>query len=370
MARYGVGIIGAGWVAGEYVKVFRDHPLTEVVGVYNRTPGKATNALLKRTGSRRESTRPSTSSSTTSASASSSPAPTRDLRREHCVRAAQTGRHIVIEKPVGLTLEETLAIREAVAKAGVKTVTSFVLRWNPQFETVQAADQGRRARRADLWRGRLLAPDQESLPRLRLVRHQRAGAERIRLGGCHAVDILRYPRRRDRRGGAFSAAEAHQQGLRVRASHRRLVQFANGAVGKLSTILDADTPYIFNCQLFGTEGSISNNKVYSSKHYPGSLGYWTFPTIEPDSGDVDSSPVRAGDRALHGVHRDATPSRTPRSTTPGSRWPSASRSTSRLRRAASRCESRWTERRRPLIPRQRQKSVSGSARALPWSYPA
>ena len=38
--KYGVGILGAGWVAGEYVKAFRDHPLTEVVGVYNRTPGK------------------------------------------------------------------------------------------------------------------------------------------------------------------------------------------------------------------------------------------------------------------------------------------------------------------------------------------
>src|SRR3981081_3448614 len=39
--KYGVAILGAGWVAGEYVKAFRDHPLTEVAGVYNRTPGKA-----------------------------------------------------------------------------------------------------------------------------------------------------------------------------------------------------------------------------------------------------------------------------------------------------------------------------------------
>ena len=30
MAKYGVGMLGAGWVAGEYVKVFRDHPLTEL----------------------------------------------------------------------------------------------------------------------------------------------------------------------------------------------------------------------------------------------------------------------------------------------------------------------------------------------------
>lgn len=48
-AKYGVGLLGAGWVAGEYSKVFRDHPLTEVIGLYNRTPGKAT-ALLQKHG--------------------------------------------------------------------------------------------------------------------------------------------------------------------------------------------------------------------------------------------------------------------------------------------------------------------------------
>jgi predicted dehydrogenase len=48
-AKYGVGIIGAGWVSGEYVKAFRDHPLTEVVGMYNRTPDKAT-AVMKTHG--------------------------------------------------------------------------------------------------------------------------------------------------------------------------------------------------------------------------------------------------------------------------------------------------------------------------------
>ena len=40
--KYGVAILGAGWVAGEYVKAFRDHPLTEITGIYNQTPGKAT----------------------------------------------------------------------------------------------------------------------------------------------------------------------------------------------------------------------------------------------------------------------------------------------------------------------------------------
>lgn len=46
MARYGVGILGAGWVAGEYVRVFRDQPQCEIAGVYNRTAGVELHASI------------------------------------------------------------------------------------------------------------------------------------------------------------------------------------------------------------------------------------------------------------------------------------------------------------------------------------
>jgi len=68
------------------------------------------------------------------------------------------------------------------------------------------------------------------------------------------------------------------------------MRFANGAVGKLSTLLEGDTPYIFNTRLFGTAGTIQNNAVFSSTHYPGALGYWEFPTIKPDNADVTHHP--------------------------------------------------------------------------------
>jgi predicted dehydrogenase len=51
---------------------------------------------------------------------------TPDARAEHVVRAAESGRHVVIEKPVALTIEGVEEIRDAVERAGVKTVTSFV----------------------------------------------------------------------------------------------------------------------------------------------------------------------------------------------------------------------------------------------------
>ena len=42
---FGVGILGAGESAGEYVKAFRDHPATEVVGIYSPTPGAGSRLL-------------------------------------------------------------------------------------------------------------------------------------------------------------------------------------------------------------------------------------------------------------------------------------------------------------------------------------
>ena len=50
-------------------------------------------------------------------------------------KAAEAGKHVIIEKPIANSLDEMRAMRDAVRKAGVKTVVSFVLRWNPLFET-------------------------------------------------------------------------------------------------------------------------------------------------------------------------------------------------------------------------------------------
>ena len=115
-----------------------------------------------------------------------------DVRREHCVRAAEAGRHIVIEKPIGLNAEDTLAIRDAVTKAGVKTVTSVVLRWNPQFLTVrQLIEDGVLGElvygEADYWH-----PLKTAYPGYRAFVSRAQGGSAFVTGGCQAVDILRY----------------------------------------------------------------------------------------------------------------------------------------------------------------------------------
>ncbi len=289
--KYGVGLIGAGWVAAEYLKVFRDHPLTDVIGIYNRTPGKASRLLEAHgiAGQEYETIDQFFNDDRIQIVVSCTHP---DVRAVHCVRAAETGRHIVIEKPVALSLPETAHIREAVAKAGVKTVTSFVLRWNPQFETVrQLIKDGVLGDliygEADYWHASMRGD-----PNSPYMQKKYVGSAFLS-GGCHAVDMLRFLGGEVSEVAAFSAEPRLNMAFEYHPVVAVSLKFANGAVGKLSAILEGDTPYIFNCRLFGTEGSIQNNRVYSSKHYPGALDYWSFPTISPNSGDVAHHPFKA-----------------------------------------------------------------------------
>lgn len=290
MTTYGVGLLGAGWVAGEYLKVFRDHPATEVVGIYNRTPGKATRLLQAHSvGGKEYATLDEFFADDRIQIVVSCTQP--DVRAEHCVRAAQSGRHIVLEKPVGITQAQTAQIREAVAQAGVKTVTSFVLRWNPQFVTVrQLIDDGGLGDliygEADYWH-----PARRAQPGSPYLRKDVVGSAFLS-GGCHAVDMLRWLGGEIVEVSAFAAPPKRVTAFEFDPVVVASLKFENGAVGKLSALLDGDTPYRFNCRLFGTNGSIQNNEVYSSQKYPGATEYWTFPTITPNSGDVSHHPFR------------------------------------------------------------------------------
>lgn len=147
-----------------------------------------------------------------------------DTHAEFCIRAARAGKHILVEKPLALTVEECLAIGRAVEESGVKLMTAFKMRYyamvrkakelipNPLVVTMQMMD--------NRWADEMWANDP--------VR----GGGNVLSQGVHSCDILRYVAGSDpltvhAEGGNF------YQKTGVVDNMVAVYRFENGAIGNL-----------------------------------------------------------------------------------------------------------------------------------------
>ena len=137
MEKMGVGIVGAGWVAGEHIQAFQDNPFTEVLALCGRNEAR-TKALAVERGLRCDITTDYEAMAAREDIQIIAIATPPDAHSQQTLVAAEAGKHILLEKAMCTSLAEAKQMRDAVEKAGVKSVVSFVLRWNPLFEIIKA----------------------------------------------------------------------------------------------------------------------------------------------------------------------------------------------------------------------------------------
>jgi len=208
------------------------------------------------------------------------------------IAAAQAGKHLLVEKPMAISLAENRALRDAVEAAGVKSVVSFVLRWNPLFDNLKSLLAGGAIGEmiyveVDYWHG--IGPWYSGWE---WAHKKETGGSTTLLAGCHAIDALRWFAGDE--VVEVSAFANNTKGLyEYDANFVAVVRFRGGAIGKTSTLFDADIPYSFNIDVVGTEGTLRDNRVWSKKLFPGQTGWTTMSTIMPDSGDVEHHPFDA-----------------------------------------------------------------------------
>jgi predicted dehydrogenase len=68
-----------------------------------------------------------------------------------------------------------------------------------------------------------------------------------------------------------------------------VAKFQSGAMGKVCCSYDVACPYIYNLEVFGSKGTVLNNRVWARGSFPGQQGWITIPTTTPNSG---GSPVK------------------------------------------------------------------------------
>jgi predicted dehydrogenase len=209
---------------------------------------------------------------------------------QETIAAAQAGKHILIEKPVALTLADLRAMDAAVTAARVRTTVSFVLRWNPLVTTAKSLlDDGALGQplyvQTDYWHN----GEQGGYPGAK-GRLGKGTVSAMLSGGCHAMDLARYLMGSDIvevTALEFTALERVESPVNQAA----LVRFANGMAGKVSACTEQWMPYQFNIDVLGTAGALRDNRFYS-RRLPGALDWATFPTISPTSGAVAHHPFQ------------------------------------------------------------------------------
>ena len=190
----GVAVCGVGWCASQHITAFLRNPHTSVTWLCARDADRA-RASLATYGIRLPDARITTSYDEILRAPDVdivSIATPNHLHAAEAVAAAQAGKHMLLEKPTGLDVAELVRIRDAVRRAGVRTIVSFELRYNPFLRFA-------RWLRSAGWLGEIRFARTQYLSRVTdwysgwaWVRTKESGRSHLLAAGCHAVDALRW----------------------------------------------------------------------------------------------------------------------------------------------------------------------------------
>jgi predicted dehydrogenase len=212
------------------------------------------------------------------------------------IQAASAGKHLIIEKPLALNWEDCLSVQDAVRKAGVKTCVCFECRFSSQLVTIKSLiDQGMLGQihygEVDYYHG--IGP---WYGQFRWNTKAEAGGSSLLSGGCHALDaLLMIMGNEVEEVSSFTASSANSDFRKYEypTTSVSILKFRNGGVGKVASVIDCLQPYYFHIHLIGSEGSLLDNKFYSSRLGGLNKGKWSELSMKMlDSGDVSDHPYQ------------------------------------------------------------------------------
>jgi predicted dehydrogenase len=312
---YGVLIHGAGWVAAQHLAAFSKNPTTRVLAISSQSAESA-RRLAAQAGLRRVAIYDDLDQALRHNGVDIvSICTPQHVHCENVLAAAAAGKHLVIEKPAGISMTQLRRMRSAVRAAGVKTVVSFVLRWNPLFQALKRMIAGGALGRPYCVEADYLSQCGSWWSGWRDTFSVKNGGSALLVAGCHAVDALRWFAAE----GEFAAAnpvEVFAWSGGYRKGNPRdynpltnswnegvppmeydglevvLVKFDNGVIGKVSVNFDCIMPYRFPVRIFGDRGSVIDNRVWSHQ-FSQQQNWVELPDIAPDSSDVAHHPFQA-----------------------------------------------------------------------------
>lgn len=294
MNRYRVGIAGFGWVAGAHLKSFMEIPSYEPVAIMSRR--EIDPSQIKREFGAEVKIFHDYDAFVRDPDIDiidiCTPHP---YHPEQTIKAAEAGKHIVIEKPIALRFEDALRMLDAVERNRSMTSVCFEVRFISVARAMKSIiDQGLIGEvyfaECDYFHG--IGPWYKQFSWN--VKKEMGGSSLL-TAGCHALDILLWLV-----GGeveevcSYSTRNPHDvyTPYEYDTTSVTLLKFKGGkVVGKVASVTDCMQPYVFNMNIVGSHGSIKNDLFYSKK-IDGMNGWSTLDVQLVDSGDVAHHPYR------------------------------------------------------------------------------
>jgi predicted dehydrogenase len=218
------------------------------------------------------------------------------LHARQAILAAEAGKHLIIEKPVALTLPDLRAVQAAVARSGVRTCVGFECRYSSQFRATKAVlDRGLLGAlhygEVDYYHG--IGP---WYGQFRWCAGRENSGSSLLNAGCHAMDALLLCLGDEVvEVSSFASKSANPvfAPYEYPSTSVTLLKFRHGAVGKCASSIDCLQPYYFHTHLLGSKGSLLDNKFHSADLATDKAAWNTIAMKMLDSGDVADHPYEA-----------------------------------------------------------------------------
>jgi predicted dehydrogenase len=256
--KLGVGICGVGWCGAQHIQAFQKNPHSEVTWLY----GGGDEARTRASAARHKVDLPHPRIARTYdelINASDvdivSIASPNHLHADQAVAAAAAGKHILLEKPTGLTVPELVRIRDAVKAAGVRTIVSFELRYNALIKFAHWLRESGTLGDIRFARVQYLSRVTDWYSGWEWVRTIEGGGSHLLAAGCHAVDALRWCSGRE--AVAVSALQTKfTEGYEWPTSILVNLALEGGALGHVTSSTDFMMPYNFQIELMGDRATL------------------------------------------------------------------------------------------------------------------
>ncbi|GAC1463179.1 MAG: Gfo/Idh/MocA family oxidoreductase [Isosphaeraceae bacterium] len=255
MARHSIGIVGCGMIAEFHIRAIAEIPGAQVGAVYNRSESGAIK-IASLAGSQCRVHHDLDSLLADASLDVISICTPSGAHKEPAVLAARAGKHVVVEKPLEITLPRCDAIIRACDDAGVRLCTIFPSRYSAANRALKnAIDEGRF--------GKLTLAD-TSIKWWRTQEYYDSGGWRgtweLDGGGAlmnqaiHNVDLLQWLMGDVETVLAMTATLAHVR-IEVEDTAVACLRFRNGALGLIEASTSAFPGLLKRTEIHGDQGS-------------------------------------------------------------------------------------------------------------------